>query len=113
MPRPPSSQRHGNNIVAFIEDPDGHRIELMQLARCRMPKLPPLSIRRPPCPLNSAMAYITRMRDDKEFHQAVNELSEDEDASWAFIKESGYDFTLAEFKEAQDAVYKERGITPM
>ena len=31
MPRPPSGQRHGNNIVAFIEDPDGHRIELMQL----------------------------------------------------------------------------------
>ncbi len=30
MPRPPSGQRHGNNIVAFIEDPDGHRIELMQ-----------------------------------------------------------------------------------
>ncbi len=30
MPRPPSSQRHGSNIIAFIEDPDGHRIELMQ-----------------------------------------------------------------------------------
>jgi lactoylglutathione lyase len=31
MPRPPSSQRHGSNIVAFVEDPDGHRIELVQL----------------------------------------------------------------------------------
>ena len=31
IPRPPSSQRHGSNIVAFIEDPDGHRIELVQL----------------------------------------------------------------------------------
>ena len=31
MPRPPSTQRHGNNIIAFIEDPDGHRIELVQL----------------------------------------------------------------------------------
>lgn len=30
MPRPPRAQRHGENIVAFIEDPDGHRIELMQ-----------------------------------------------------------------------------------
>ncbi len=30
MPRPPSTQRHGSNIVAFIEDPDGHRIELVQ-----------------------------------------------------------------------------------
>jgi lactoylglutathione lyase len=31
IPRPPSTQRHGNNIIAFIEDPDGHRIELVQL----------------------------------------------------------------------------------
>ena len=31
LPRPPRSQRHGENIVAFIEDPDGHRIELVQL----------------------------------------------------------------------------------
>jgi len=30
MPRPPRAQRHGENIVAFIEDPDGHRIELVQ-----------------------------------------------------------------------------------
>ncbi|MDR3518143.1 MAG: VOC family protein [Azospirillaceae bacterium] len=32
MPRPPRAQQHGEAIVAFIEDPDGHRIELMQ--RC-------------------------------------------------------------------------------
>jgi len=32
MPRPPLSQRHGNTIVAFIEDPDGYRIELVQRA---------------------------------------------------------------------------------
>jgi len=31
MPRPPRSQRHGDTIVAFVEDPDGHRIELMQM----------------------------------------------------------------------------------
>jgi lactoylglutathione lyase len=30
MPRPPRGQRHGDVIVAFIEDPDGHRIELVQ-----------------------------------------------------------------------------------
>ncbi len=30
MPRPPRAQRHGENIVAFIEDPDGHPIELVQ-----------------------------------------------------------------------------------
>ncbi len=30
MPRPPRSQRHGEAVVAFIEDPDGHRIELVE-----------------------------------------------------------------------------------
>jgi lactoylglutathione lyase len=30
MPRPPRTQRHGENIVAFVEDPDGHLIELVQ-----------------------------------------------------------------------------------
>lgn len=30
LPRPPRSQRHGDTIVAFVEDPDGHRIKLMQ-----------------------------------------------------------------------------------
>ena len=30
MPRPPRAQRHGDAIVAFIEDPDGHRIKLVQ-----------------------------------------------------------------------------------
>lgn len=30
MPRPPRPQRHGESIVAFVEDPDGHRIELVQ-----------------------------------------------------------------------------------
>ena len=30
MPRPPRGQRHGENIVAFIVDPDGYRIELVQ-----------------------------------------------------------------------------------
>jgi|AGTN01.1.fsa_nt_gi lactoylglutathione lyase len=33
LPRPPRSQRHGENIVAFVEDPDGHRIELVQMAK--------------------------------------------------------------------------------
>ena len=30
MPRAPRTQRHGENIVAFVEDPDGNRIELVQ-----------------------------------------------------------------------------------
>ena len=63
--------------------------------------------------VESAIAYITRMRDDKEFHRAVNEHSEDETANWAFIKASGYDFTMPEFKQAQDEVYKELGVTPI
>ena len=63
--------------------------------------------------VESAIAYITRMRDDKEFHRAVSENSDDEAASWAFIKASGYDFTMDEFKQAQDAIYQQHGITPM
>ncbi|QGM44276.1 VOC family protein [Methylocystis heyeri] len=30
MPRPPRAQRHGESVVAFIEDPDGYRVELVQ-----------------------------------------------------------------------------------
>ena len=33
MPRPPSTRRHGENFIAFIEDPDGYRIELMEQKR--------------------------------------------------------------------------------
>ncbi len=33
MPRPPSSQRHGENIIAFVVDPDGYRIELVEQRR--------------------------------------------------------------------------------
>jgi lactoylglutathione lyase len=33
MPRLPSTQRHGENIIAFIEDPDGYRIELVEQKR--------------------------------------------------------------------------------
>ncbi|CAH2598869.1 Lactoylglutathione lyase [Rhodovastum atsumiense] len=32
MPRPPRRQRHGERIVAFIVDPDGYQIELVQQA---------------------------------------------------------------------------------
>ena len=63
--------------------------------------------------VESAIAYITRMREDKEFHGAVNEQSEDEAASWALIRANGYDFTMEEFMEAKDQIYKEFGITPL
>lgn len=32
VPRPPKPQKHGENIVAFVEDPDGYRLELVQRA---------------------------------------------------------------------------------
>ena len=70
--------------------------------------------------VESAIAYITRMREDKEFHRQINEASEDEAAgsedeaaSWALIRAQGYDFTTEEFIEARDQIYKEFGITPL
>ncbi len=63
--------------------------------------------------VESAVAYITRMREDKDFHRAINEQSEDEAASWALIRANGYDFTMEEFMEAKDYIYKEFGITPL
>jgi lactoylglutathione lyase len=33
IPRPPSTQRHGENIIAFVVDPDGYRLELVEQKR--------------------------------------------------------------------------------
>ncbi len=63
--------------------------------------------------VESAKSYIERMRADEPFRQAVNALSEDEEKSWAFVKERGYDFTMAEFRQAQEKIYEEYGIEPM
>ncbi len=30
IPRPPGPMKHGTSIIAFIEDPDGYRIELIE-----------------------------------------------------------------------------------
>ncbi|MBI4182606.1 MAG: lactoylglutathione lyase [Proteobacteria bacterium] len=30
IPRPPGPMKHGGSMIAFIEDPDGYRIELIQ-----------------------------------------------------------------------------------
>jgi predicted ribosomally synthesized peptide with nif11-like leader len=62
--------------------------------------------------VESAVAYIKRMREDNEFRRVLNENSEDEAANWAFVKANGYDFTMADFKAAQDEVYKEYGVDP-
>jgi len=63
--------------------------------------------------VEAAVSYIKRMREDEDFRRIANSHSEDEEAGWAFVRDSGYDFTMAEFKQAQDVIYKEHGITPM
>jgi lactoylglutathione lyase len=30
IPRPPGPMQHGTTVIAFAEDPDGYRIELIQ-----------------------------------------------------------------------------------
>jgi lactoylglutathione lyase len=30
VPRPPGPMKHGGSVIAFVEDPDGYKIELMQ-----------------------------------------------------------------------------------
>lgn len=62
--------------------------------------------------VESAIAYIKRMRSDEPFRRNVND-TEDDAANWAFIRAAGYDFSPVEFKQAVDAIYKEYGITPM
>jgi predicted ribosomally synthesized peptide with nif11-like leader len=63
--------------------------------------------------VESAVAYIKRMREDEEFRQKLNANSEDEAANWKLVEDAGYDFTMSEFKQAQDVIYKENGITPL
>lgn len=62
--------------------------------------------------VESAVAYIRRMRSDPEFRRVLNANSEDEAANWAYVKAQGYDFTMLEFREAQDVLYKEFGVDP-
>ncbi|QGM97530.1 Nif11-like leader peptide family natural product precursor [Methylocystis parvus] len=63
--------------------------------------------------VDSAVEYIRRMRSDDDFRKKMNEISDDEDASWAAIRDAGYDFTMIDFKKAQDVIYEEHGVTPM
>jgi predicted ribosomally synthesized peptide with nif11-like leader len=62
--------------------------------------------------VKSAKEYITRMREDKSFHKVINDYT-DEQANWEFLKVNGYEFTLQEFKLAQEEIYHEYGITPL
>ena len=63
--------------------------------------------------VESAVEYIRRMRSDDDFRKQMNEISEDEEASWTAVRYAGYDFTMVEFKKAQDVIYEEFGVTPM
>jgi predicted ribosomally synthesized peptide with nif11-like leader len=63
--------------------------------------------------VDSAVEYIRRMRSDEDFRRKMNEISDDEEASWAAIREAGYEFTMIEFKKAQDVIYEEHGVVPM
>lgn len=63
--------------------------------------------------MEAAKTYIERMRNDEAFRNAVNALSEDEEKSWAFVKAQGYDFTMPEFRQAQESIYQDYGIEPM
>ncbi|QFY41499.1 Nif11-like leader peptide family natural product precursor [Candidatus Methylospira mobilis] len=63
--------------------------------------------------VESAVAYINRMRTDEVFRHEVNQFAEDETASWEFIGCNGYQFTMEEFRTAQDEIYREHGITPL
>jgi predicted ribosomally synthesized peptide with nif11-like leader len=62
--------------------------------------------------VESAKAYIERMRSDAAFRSTVN-ACDDEQANWRFLKENGFEFTLEEFKQAQALIYEEHGITPL
>ncbi|WP_349569821.1 Nif11-like leader peptide family natural product precursor [Azotobacter salinestris] len=63
--------------------------------------------------VESAKAYINRMRSDEAFKNLVNEGAEDEQASWALLKEHGFAFSMNEFRQAQDEIYAEYGINPL
>ncbi|MDR1888107.1 MAG: Nif11-like leader peptide family natural product precursor [Zoogloeaceae bacterium] len=60
----------------------------------------------------SAVAYIRRMREDAAFRQAMNGFDGGE-AGWDYLRAQGFEFTLEEFKKAQDEIYREYGVTPM
>ena len=62
--------------------------------------------------VESAKAYIERMRAEPEFRRQMNQVDNDEAVGWAKIKEMGYEFTLHEFKLAQEQIYQEHGIVP-
>jgi len=60
--------------------------------------------------VESALAYIKRMHSDEEFRARMTQLSDDEEASWAAMREEGFEFTLSEFKRGQEAYCRENDL---
>ena len=58
--------------------------------------------------IESAKAYMERMRQDPEFRRTVNEC-QDSEANWEFLRANGYEFDIDEFKLAQKEVYEAHG----
>lgn len=50
--------------------------------------------------IESAKAFIERMKADEDFAKKVKEC-ESAESRMSFVKEAGYDFTVEEFKEVQ------------
>ncbi len=61
--------------------------------------------------VESAIAYIKRMRADEAFRRTINDC-EDEQSNWQYLKENGFEFNMQDFQKARDAIYEEYGITP-
>jgi len=62
--------------------------------------------------VESAKAYIERMRSDETFRQTVNACPSEAD-NWQFLKDNGFESSVEEFKQAADLIYQEYGITPL
>jgi predicted ribosomally synthesized peptide with nif11-like leader len=60
--------------------------------------------------VDSALAYINRMHTDEEFRARMTLLSDDEEASWAALRDEGFEFTLSEFKRGQEAYCRQNDL---
>lgn len=58
-----------------------------------------------------AKAYIECMHADEVFRCRIN-AGTDEHANWRFQKESGYEFSVEEFKQATKLICDEYVVTP-
>lgn len=63
--------------------------------------------------VESAQAYIERMRSDPDFRQLMQADADDQAASWAKLAAQGYDFDMSDFRKAQALIYEAYGIEPL